>query len=270
MSTSKINKIKSIIKSCDAIIQRRYKARSQNKFSKALSFSEAVDAFPNRNDIYAYMHHHLHNLSPNAIKEHRLYYSKNKRGFGEDALHAMWWTLLQEFKPKLLLEIGVYRGQIVTLWGLIAKLNNLSCEVHGISPFLSSGDQVSNYLTTIDYMKDTLESNQYFKLPNPFFLKALSTDSNAIEYIKSHQWDLIYIDGNHDYDIALLDYKNCRDSLAKGGLLIMDDSSLYTDFKPPAFSFAGHPGPSRIVQELAIKELHFLGGVGHNNVFMKV
>ena len=101
------------------------------------------------------------------------------------------------------------------------------------------------------------------------FLKAFSTDQKAITYIKSRRWDLIYIDGNHDHEVALADYQVCKDSLADGGLLVMDDSSLYTDFEPPRFSFAGHPGPSRVAQDLAMKELRFLGGVGHNNVFQK-
>lgn len=69
--------------------------------------------------------------------------------------------------------------------------------------------------------------------------------------------------------VALTDYLLCKDALADGGLLVMDDSSLNTDFIPPTFSFAGHPGPSRVVQERAMKELRFLGGVGHNNVFQK-
>lgn len=244
-------------------------SRHRSEFSQMLSFTEAADKFPTRNALHAYMHHYLMHLAPKPIREHRGYYSQNMRGFGEDALHAMWWTLLQEFKPGSALEIGVYRGQVTSLLGLIAKLSGFICKVHGISPFSPAGDDVSVYLADLDYLQDTLASNQYFGLPNPSFLKAFSTDSKAIEYIRSQQWDLIYIDGNHDYEVALADYEVCRDSLAEGGLLIMDDSSLYTDFRPPAFSFAGHPGPSRVVQENAMREMHFLGGVGHNNVFIK-
>jgi hypothetical protein len=69
--------------------------------------------------------------------------------------------------------------------------------------------------------------------------------------------------------VALADYEACVANLADGGLLVMDDSSLYTEYRPPRFAFAGHPGPSRVVQERAMKELRFLGGVGHNNVFIK-
>ena len=244
-------------------------SRHQAKFAQKLSFTEAARIFPSRNELYAYMFHYMKHLAPIPIREHRRYFSQDMRGFGEDALHAMWWTLLQEFKVELALEIGVYRGQVTSLIGLIAKLNGYPCDVHGISPFSKAGDTVSVYLSNLDYMQDILASNNHFGLPAPSFLKAYSTDPEALKYIKSRKWNLIYIDGNHDYEVALSDYEICCDALAEGGLLVMDDSSLFTDFKPPHFSFAGHPGPSRVVQERAMNELRFLGGVGHNNVFIK-
>ena len=141
--------------------------------------------------------------------------------------------------------------------------------MHGISPFTPAGDKVSVYMRDIDYLEDTLSHHRRFRLREPFLIRAFSTDPVALEHIRSRRWDLIYIDGNHDYEVALADYEACRDNLADGGLLVMDDSSLYTDYQPPRFSFAGHPGPSRVVQERAMKELRFLGGVGHNNIFMK-
>jgi len=250
-------------------MQSAWFARSQSKFEQDLSFSAAAAAYPDRTDLYAYMHHYFHRLSPSGMREHRAYYRRERRGFGEDAFHAMWFTLLREFQPKVCLEIGVYRGQVVSLWALIALACGFDCDIHGISPFTSVGDQVSVYQRNIEYLQDTLLHHRHFSLPEPHLMRAFSTDPAAVAHIQSRRWDLIYIDGNHDYEVALADYELCKDNLAAGGLLVMDDSSLYTDFHPPKFSFAGHPGPSRIVQERASKELHFLGGVGHNNVFIK-
>ncbi len=215
------------------------------------------------------MHHHLHHLCPPELREHRAYFRQDGRGFGEDALHAMWYTLLREFKPMECPEIGVYRGQVISLWALIARSLDFPCEIHGISPFTPAGDLVSVYLRDIDYLKDTLSHHLHFGLREPHLIQAYSTDPVAMEHIRSHRWNLVYIDGNHDYEVALADYEVCRDNLASGGLLVMDDSSLYFDFQPPRFSTAGHPGPSRVAQERAMKELRFLGGVGHNNVFVK-
>jgi predicted O-methyltransferase YrrM len=258
------------IKRATAIVQRRAYSRYRADFSVRLTFSDAVKKYEDRNTLYAYMHHYLIHLAPDAIREHRRYYSQNGRGYGEDAFHAMWWMLLQEYKPKLALEIGVYRGQVTSLMGLVATMCQYDCEVHGISPFSPAADGVSSYRDDVDYLQDTLASNRLFGLPDPFFLQVLSTDAAAIKHIKSRKWDLIYIDGNHDYEVVLNDYDVCCNALAEGGLLVMDDSSLYTDYAPPRFAFAGHPGPSRVAQERAFKDLRFLGGVGHNNVFMRI
>jgi cephalosporin hydroxylase len=139
----------------------------------------------------------------------------------------------------------------------------------GVSPFTPAGDEVSAYLRDIDYHADTLQHHRYFGLPEPGLVRALSTEPEALRRIQAQRWDLVYVDGNHDYEVALADYRVCRDSLSEGGLLVMDDSSLYTDYHPRLFSFAGHPGPSRVVNELAMEELCFLGAVGHNNVFTR-
>jgi hypothetical protein len=145
-------------------------------------------------------------------------------------------------------------------------LAGFECDLSGISPFSSAGDENSVYMGGIDFLTDTRESFARFSSLTPHFVKAFSTDPSAKDYIASRQWDLIYIDGNHDYEVALSDYKICRDNLASGGLLVLDDSSLYSDYRAPLFAFPGHPGPSRVLQDFALKELQFVGAVGHNNI----
>jgi hypothetical protein len=250
-------------------LQTHQYGRPQSRFSDDLSFTEAAARFPGRGDLYRYMYHYFRNLAPPALRDHRDWFSKENRGFGEDAFHAMWFTLLREFRPRNCLEIGIYRGQTISLWALISELMGFECELHGISPFSPAGDADSHYSDRVDYLADTLQSFAKFSPKTPSFLKAYSTDAAAHELIASKKWDLIYIDGSHDYEVVLSDYQVCRDHLAPGGLLVMDDSSLYTDYRPPLFSFAGHPGPSRVFEDFAVKELQFLGGVGHDNVLRK-
>jgi hypothetical protein len=220
--------------------------------------------------VYAYMHHYFHQRSPKFLREHRDYFSREGRGFGEDAFHAMWWLLFLSAKPVLMLEIGVYRGQTISLWALMSKYLNRDVEVHGISPFEPLGDSVSRYPQLSDYYGDVLASFRYWKLPEPRLVRGLSTDDQSLIRLRERPWDLIYVDGSHDYDVVRLDYQHCRDSLREGGLLVMDDASLFRrDFRPPRFAFAGHPGPSRVAVECAEKEMKFIGCVGHNNIFMK-
>lgn len=243
--------------------------KPQKRFADDMTFSQAAEKFRDTGDLYRYMHHYFHNTAPPAVREHRSWFSRERRGFGEDAFHAMWFMLLREFRPRNCLEIGIYRGQTISLWGMVAGQIGFDCELHGISPFSSAGDQASRYSDEVDYLADTLLSFRKFGVGGPHLLKAYSTDEIAMDYIRSRKWDLIYIDGNHDYDVVLADYEICRDNLAPGGLLVMDDSSLYTSYRPPLFSFAGHIGPSRVFRDFAAKELNPLATVGHNNILLK-
>lgn len=249
------------------LINKRWYSRFQSRYDYDLSFNEAAARYPDRNSLYSYMHHYFHHSCPQSIREHRAYFSLEQRGFGEDAFHAMWWLLMREFKPRKCLEIGVYRGQVISLWSLIAKILDFPCEVHGISPFAPIGDSVSTYPNGIDYLHDVMNSFNYFKLQAPILVKALSSGSEAIKHISGIKWDMIYIDGGHDFDTVLADYRLCRNHLAPNGILVLDDASLETPYRPPSFSSAGHPGPSRVVREFAMKDMSFIGAVGHNNIF---
>lgn len=241
--------------------------RYQQQFDRELSFTKAVSEYKDLNKLYAYMHHYYRHKCPNEIRAHREYFKLHARGLGEDAFHAMWWLLFKEFRPRRVLEIGVYRGQIVSLWALIAQKLGFEIEVHGISPFAPIGDSVSSYASGIDYERDVLTAFEYLKLKRPILLRALSSDDIAVKHIKSQQWDLIYIDGCHDYDVARSDYEISREQITAGGIVVLDDASLYTKYNPPGFAFAGHVGPSRVARDLADQEMITLGIVGHNNVF---
>ncbi|GAB6272762.1 MAG: hypothetical protein STSR0003_26130 [Smithella sp.] len=251
-------------------IEYRWCSRHKASYDNDISFSQCGATFSDVNVCYAYMHHYFHHKCPKIVQDHRDYFKQEQRGFGEDAFHAAWWLLLSEFKPFRMLEIGVYRGQVISLWGVISKYLEYPVEIHGISPFSPSGDSVSTYLNNLDYMNDVLESFRVWKINAPVLVKALSTDQEAIGHIQKYSWDLIYIDGSHDYDIALSDYQLCRDSLKMGGILVLDDASLGSSYHPPRFAFAGHPGPSRVARECANKEMRLLAIVGHNNVFQKI
>lgn len=230
--------------------------------------TEVFSQYPDRNLLYAHMRDYFDNSCPQSIRDHRFYFSQERRGYGENAFHAMWWLLMRQFKPQKCLEIGIYRGQVISLWALIAKFQNFPCEVHGISPFSPLGDSVSVYLQGIDYLNDVKNSFEHFNLPKPVLIEALSSEPTAVEHVKSIRWDLIYIDGCHDYEAVLADYKLCKNHLTPNGIIVMDDSGLETSFIPSkGLSFAGHPGPSRVVQEFAMKEMFFIGAVGHNSVF---
>ena len=129
---------------------------------------------------------------------------------------------------------------------------------------------MSRYEQQIDYLEDVRKNHLYFDLSLPEFCRHVSTAPEATDFISKREWNLIYIDGNHDYEIARQDWDACNRALAPGGIIVLDDSSRETDFHPPCFATAGHPGPSRLAQEVDRSQFCEILAVGHNRVFQRL
>lgn len=238
-----------------------------NHFHSELSFREIISKYPDPDLLYDYMNFYFKSFLSDDLKSHRSFFKQDQRGFGEDAFHPMWHFIINEYKPKECLEIGVYRGQTISLWALIAKLNGLELNTYGITPLSPIGDSVSVYLKNLDYKKDIIGSFNKFSLTQPKLIKTLSTSNTAKNFIRSIKWDLIYIDGSHEESVVKNDYNIAKMSLSKKGILVFDDSSLYLNYHPRATSFAGHPGPSKIVKDFVMHELNHIATIGHCNIF---
>ena len=245
-------------------------SKQYNKdFDVDISLSLVSEQFQSLEQQYMFFHHSFWHKLPHSLRNHRNYFKREQRGFGEDAFHAMWYKLINEYKPKSMLEIGVYRGQVISLWALVAKELNMTCEIHGISPFTSAGDEVSAYISNINYYEDVINNFNHFSLSLPKLHRGFSTDAKMIDVIKSRKWDVVYIDGSHDYDVVKSDFDICSSMLSSSGIIIMDDSAVHTSFKPPIYSSAGHPGPSRLANEINGDVFKEILSVGHNRVFQK-
>jgi len=206
---------------------------------------------------------------PRIVKQHRAYFLAERRGFGEDAFHVMWWILFRDLRPNRFLEIGVYRGQTLSLAALLQREFAIQGSVTGISPFTPSGDTVSRYRKDVDYLADTKANFGHFGLTNPELVRAFSTDATARERVECEPWDAIYIDGNHDYEVARVDWDLCAVHVRPGGIIVLDDSALGTAYNPPAFATGGHPGPSQVAAEIEGTSFQEILRVGHNRVFKR-
>jgi hypothetical protein len=239
-------------------------ARRQDLEQAVVDWSRSlVDPTAFYRDCFRYFYLQL----PPELQAHRRYFQAAQRGFGDDAFHVMWFLIFRKYRPRNLLEIGVYRGQVLSLATLLQRRLRIEGEVAGISPFEPLGDSVSKYAADIDYLADTRANFAHFALAEPHLLKARSSDSSAIHLIGSRKWDCIYIDGSHDYEIAKADWNVCSSNVAIGGLIVLDDAGLGTQFEPPIFSMKGHPGPSRVADEIDRTRFREVLQVGHNRVF---
>jgi hypothetical protein len=270
-----IDKISRIISgrirlACAAIEIERVKRRPLRIDDKRFSRDRWKDSLTNPTDFYFDCVQFFYSGLENRLRDHRFYFATNGRGFGEDAFHVLWWMIFKELKPTTFLEIGVYRGQVLSLVSLLNQIHKIEVTVTGISPFLPVGDSVSRYRSDVDYREDTISNFQYFNLPNPELIKAFSTDQCASDKIRSVKWDVIYIDGNHDYEVAKQDWQICAQNLNPGGIIVLDDSALNTEYRPPAFATGGHPGPSQLAHEVDPNLFNEILRVGHNRVFQRI
>lgn len=253
-----------------AIEKERVKRRPLLVNEKRFGRDRWKDSIAKPTDFYFDCVQFFHSGFEKRLRNHRLYFATNGRGFGEDAFHVLWWMLLKELRPKTFLEIGVYRGQVLSLVSLLNQIFKTDGSVTGISPFLPAGDAVSRYRSDIDYLEDTQKNFRHFGLPQPELIKAFSTEPTAINKIQSQSWDAIYIDGNHDYEVAKQDWEICAQNLNHGGIIVLDDSALNTEYRPPAFATGGHQGPSQLAQEYDSSRFKEILRVGHNRVFQRI
>ncbi len=84
------------------------------------------------------------------------------------------------------------------------------------------------------------------------------------------QYDILFIDGCHDYPVVVQDIQNYLPMLKNGGLLVMDDASLYIE--KPFGQFHGHPDVGQAIKDKldGRTDVKHLFAVGHNRVWRKL
>lgn len=194
-------------------------------------------------------------------------------GFGEDAF--CWnWQLLVSAMPASgfkFLEIGVYKGRTLGVVQLLATAQKKPREIYGVSPLTNKGDKYSKYVDEDYSYALLLNLNKMGSSINDInIVKGLSTDSDVItEAASTGPYDIIYIDGCHDYEVVCADIDNYLPMLNPGGYLVMDDASLLLE--NPYGRFLGHSDVCRAIKDKIDGRLdmtHLLA-VGHNRVWLK-
>lgn len=162
------------------------------------------------------------------LDAHRTYVEQHIWGFGERSFWYLWKLIMDALpeEPKIL-EIGVFRGATLSLWGLL----NSNAEIYGITPLDTSGDVWES-----DYAADIKKIHDDFDLAQPIIIKGKSQEANVISQAKG-KYDLVYIDGLHTYEGCLADLENYAPMVKKEGYLVIDDAN--TDMSMPWGYFQG-------------------------------
>ena len=255
-------------------------------------FIEEVNSYKNEGPINEKVHQRFTIKMGDIawLNEHRGFIETNKYGFGDKAFHWMWYLIISHLaqrNPQIqALEIGVFKGQVVSLWQLIANKIGSNIDIVGISPFEGNFTAPANFLGKIklriqarinrgnlyqneDYLQLVTLLFERFNLSmeNVRLIKGYSNDVSIYSQLDSASLDLLYIDGDHSYQGSLSDIKNYGPKLKPGGLLVMDDASFYL----PGNGF--YKGYKSVADACAIlPQLGFSNilNVGHNRVFRKI
>jgi len=227
------------------------------------------------------------------LAEHRRHIEEQKLGYGDPAFHALWRLLLDEARNRFsqvdVMEIGVFKGQVVSLWALLAKTNHWLLRLHGITPFegqplpgarwwRSLQARVNPWFRARIRSGDYYPEDDYEQIVRRLFaryglsfdrvrwIRGYSQDPPVLAAVEHDAFHLIYIDGGHTYEMARADIANYAPRIVRGGWLVMDDAGY--DLPGTAF-WKGYESVARACRILPDLGFRNVLNVGHNRVFEK-
>jgi SAM-dependent methyltransferase len=210
------------------------------------------------------------------LKEHRDFVEKHVYGFGERSFHWMWKLLVDQMPHTFdFLEVGVYKGQIPSLVRLISDHQSKTAQITGVTP-LSSFSGVTGKEAKFpdeDYMQHIKNLHAQFHIPfsEGQIIKGDSTDPEIQEQARKRgPFDIVFVDGCHEYDFVVKDLKVYGEMVKPGGYLVVDDSSNFLHLYWGAFP--GIEDVSRAVRDVIETDPKWkqVFVVMHDRVFRKI
>ena len=179
------------------------------------------------------------------LKAYRDWVETNAFGFGERCFLWMWKELVDRMPQEFTFcEVGVFRGQIVGLVRILADRTGRKVTRTGITPLDSSDGHWES-----DYAKDIQTLHVEHDIPRYDLTIHVgkSTDPDIIERVAGERFDIVYIDGGHDYNTVKSDLYNYPRLVKPGGYLVIDDCNNAVTM--PEGYFRGIESVSRAVDE---------------------
>ena len=210
----------------------------------------------------------------------------NQHGYGETQFYWMWNLIAQELPQDYkFLEIGVYRGQIPALMTLFSNRCGIKGSIIGVTDLSTIGFG-DTHPGDPDFAQDIAKTFVYAKqsMDNFRVIQGNSLNEDVI-YTTSLEapFDLVYIDGGHEYHEVVSDIKHYAEMIKDGGLLVIDDASCDLNLPLEASQVSpigsienrnehyskGIESVTRAVEELVTSDPRFteLFAVGHNRVW---
>lgn len=225
------------------------------------------------------------------LSRHRTHVEHHRLGTGERAFHSLWAGLLaasaRRFGRTRALEIGVFKGQIISLWALLAREYGLDVEVHALTPLAGNPASPIGLWNSLRlrfdraYRQHALAGNHYAEEDYEAVVRAhfahhrlsfedvrlhrgYSTDPAVVAALDGQRFEIVYVDGDHREAGARHDFATYGAKVVPGGWLVADDASH--DLPGTTF-WKGYPQVTSALSELAPLGFVNVLNVGHNRVF---
>ena len=207
-----------------------------------------------------------------CLRAHRDFVERGDHGYGDRAFHYMWKLLVEQMPRQFrFLEIGVFKGQVISLIRLLSDLTGKDPRIIGVTPLSSAGDQNSihpdcDYLQAIEAIHDEFR----LSLAATTLIRGFSQTASTLELAaRQGPFDLLYIDGCHDLPEVVSDLTFYPQMLRPGGFLVVDDCSTLLELPPELFP--GLWNVSLAAQEILDPDprLTHLFACGHNRVWRR-
>jgi predicted O-methyltransferase YrrM len=224
---------------------------------------------------------------------HRRHVEEHRLGFGDSAFHAMWRGLLalahEHFGPLEVFEIGIFKGQVISLWALLARHYGWRIRIHAIgplagqplpanrwwrsllyrlSPRFRERAQTGSFHPTDDYEQIVRRhfAHHGLSFDDIRLVHGYSTAPEVLAAVEHDRFHIGYIDGDHTFEVASADLANFAPKIVPGGWLVMDDAA----FELPGTTFwKGYPSVAQACRVLPALGFENVINIGHNCIFRR-
>lgn len=129
--------------------------------------------------------------------------------------------LISILKPKVVVELGVYKGQSYTAFCQAVKTLKLNTRCYGIDTW--KGDiHLGEYEEEIYKELSNYNQNEY----SEFSQLLRMTFNEALTHFKDGSIDLLHIDGSHSYEEVKEDFKSWLPKMSPAGVMVFHDTFI--------------------------------------------
>jgi predicted O-methyltransferase YrrM len=148
---------------------------------------------------------------------------------------AAMWAVIQERRPRNIVEIGSYLGRSTVLLGLSAKATgDAMAKVTAIDPHTGDRQQLEKLgieeLPTLTLFNMHIRAAGLDHIVHPWVAK-----SDEVAGAWSDPIDLLYVDGWHSYEAVCADARNFAKWLSPSGLVCFDDFAAHSEVRQAVF-----------------------------------